>query len=286
MTEKTHTIRVTLERLQGKGLPKLMVKLANDRILPTSAIPQSYDRKVELTGGTNSVYIDMTMEQRYEANPDCDFAGYWSDGGNELCTVYIAVECQELEDMCAYKVRMQLFENAANGSSGKAVTARPARYVPLDQDYVDVTVPYGSTARFYYPVVPEESGDLLIFVNKTSPVGHEGDAKLLLNVQKNSENSYLSWIYPSSTRYTIASETNDPIQPEMIDICKEKLIEACGGADASSTTLEDAANGVTNDCSLLISLYSKIEDEDVNLRLRVFNSTNKLYPEKPVHGTH
>lgn len=92
-----------------------MVKLANDRILPTTAIPQSYDRKVELTGGTNSVYIDMTMEERYEANPDCDYAGYWSDGGNELCTVYIAVECQELEDMCAYKVRMQLFENTANG---------------------------------------------------------------------------------------------------------------------------------------------------------------------------
>ena len=149
-----------------------------------------------------------------------------------------------------------------------------------------MTVPYGSTARFYYPVVPEESGDLLIFVNKTSPIGHEGDATLLLNVQKNSENSYLSWFYPSSTRFTIASETNDPIQPEMIDICKEKLIEACGGADASTTTLEDAASGVTNDCSLLISLYSKIEDEDANLRLRVFNSTNKLYPEKPVHGTH
>ena len=93
MTEKSHTIRVTLERLAGKGLPKLMVKLANERLLPTSAIPQSYDQKVELQGGQNSVHIDMTMAQRYEANPDCDFAGYWSNGGNELCTVYIAVEC-------------------------------------------------------------------------------------------------------------------------------------------------------------------------------------------------
>ena len=99
-----------LERLEGKGLPKLMVKLANERVLPTSVVPQSYDEKVELTGNRNSVHIDMNMETRYENNPDCDFAGYWSNGGNELCTVFIAVECQELEDMCAFKVSVELFE--------------------------------------------------------------------------------------------------------------------------------------------------------------------------------
>lgn len=29
-----------------------------------------------------------------------------------------------------------------------------------------------------------------------------------------------------------------------------------------------------------------MEDLDASMRLRVFNGTNKLYPEKPVHGTH
>ena len=73
----------------------------------------------------------------------------------------------------------------------------------------------------------------------------------------------------------------------MIDICQEKLIEACGGATSTSTSsFADAADGVTNDCSLMISLYSSHEGLDANLRLRVFNSTNKLYPEKPVHGSH
>ena len=182
-----------------------MVKLSNDRALPSSAVPQSYDQKVELNGGSNSVHIDLSKAQRYEANPDCDFAGYWSNGGNEFCTLYIAVECQELEDMCAFKVSLQLFEFTSDGSLGKPVTAKPARYVPNDQDYVDVTVPYVKTARFYYPVVPEVSGDLLIFVNKTASIGQGGDAALLLNVQKNSENSYLSWPYARSDYYTIAS---------------------------------------------------------------------------------
>ena len=206
-----------------------MVKLANDRVLPTSAIPQSYDEKVELNGGGNSVHIDMSMKRRYEANPDCDYAGYWGKGGNEDCTVYIAVECQELEEMCAFKVSLRLYKLTQDGSLGDLVTAKPSRYVPRDQDYVDRTVPYGKTARFYYPVIPEISGDLLIFVNKTSPIGQGGDASLLLNVQKNSEQSYLSWIYAKPTYYTISSATQDPIQPEMIEICQEKLIEACGG---------------------------------------------------------
>jgi len=65
LTEKVHTIRVTLERLEGKGLPKLMVKFANERVLPSSDIPESYDGKVELKANTNSVHIDMTKEQRY-----------------------------------------------------------------------------------------------------------------------------------------------------------------------------------------------------------------------------
>lgn len=71
----------------------------------------------------------------------------------------------------------------------------------------------------------------------------------------------------------------------MIDICQEKLIEACKGPITDLTDTEDD-DTVTKHCSLLISMYSTHEGLDANLRLRVFNGTNKLYPEKPVHGSH
>ena len=74
----------------------------------------------------------MSKEERYAANADCDYAGYWNNGGNEQCTVYIAVECQELEEMCAYKVRVQLFEATQDGSIGDSVSRKPARYIPKD----------------------------------------------------------------------------------------------------------------------------------------------------------
>ena len=56
---------------------------------------------------------------------------------------------------------------------------------------MDVAVPYKALARFYYPVDPEESGDLLVFANKTAPIGKNGNVSLLMNVQTNSSLPYL-----------------------------------------------------------------------------------------------
>lgn len=36
--------------------------------------------------------------------------------------------------------------------------------------------------QFYYPVVPEESGDVLILVNKTGPIHENGDLSLSMNI--------------------------------------------------------------------------------------------------------
>ena len=91
-----------------------------------------------------------TVWRATEGHPDCDYAGYWASGGNQLCTIYIAVECDQVDPMCAFKVQVQLYESAADG--GEIVTRRPARYIPKDQDYVDVRVPYKALARFYYPI--------------------------------------------------------------------------------------------------------------------------------------
>jgi len=84
-----------------------MVKYANERVLPDSNMPLSYDNKVELTGSKNAVYIDMNKKWRStEGHADCDYAGYWQNGGSETCALYIGVECQELEEMCAFKITL------------------------------------------------------------------------------------------------------------------------------------------------------------------------------------
>ena len=76
--------------------------------------------------------------------------------------------------MCAYEIRLELYEYTENEDElGAKVEGfyLPPKYIPKDQDYVEGTSPYNGLARFYYPVIPEESGDLLIFVNKTAPIG-------------------------------------------------------------------------------------------------------------------
>ena len=94
ITDPSMTLRVALRRLEGKGLPKLMVKFANNRVEPSSSIPQSYDAKKELTPGVWEVSIDMHKTFRAtEGHPDCNYAGYWQNGGSKLCTAFIAVEC-------------------------------------------------------------------------------------------------------------------------------------------------------------------------------------------------
>lgn len=35
---------------------------------------------------------------------------------------------------------------------------------------------------FYYPIIPDESGDMLILVNKTGPIHENGDVSLTMNV--------------------------------------------------------------------------------------------------------
>ena len=50
--------------------------------------------------------------------------------------------------MCAFKIRIQLLEviETEDGETSQVVEQEPARYIPRDQDYVDVRVPYSETA--------------------------------------------------------------------------------------------------------------------------------------------
>ena len=77
--------------------------------------------------------------------------------------------------MCAYTIELELFkETAVNTDLGTQVTFKPPRYLPIDQDYVDVRVAAGVLERFYYPFNLDQSGDLLIFANKTASIGQSG----------------------------------------------------------------------------------------------------------------
>lgn len=114
---------------------------------------------------------------------------------------------------------------------------------------------------------------MLIFANKTGSIGKNGDVTLLLNIQTNSTKPYKEWNIPTSPHVynsVMSSQTKDAVQPEMIDICQEKLEEVCKTGE---------------DCSLLISLYGETNNTDSDVRLRVFNGTNKLFAEKPITGT-
>ena len=85
---------------------------------------------------------------------------------------------------------------------------------------------------------------------------------MLMNIQTNASVPYREWNTALDVEWmhTIASRTGDPVQPEMIDICQEKLKEACavvaadeGAADAETDTNADDEDQEAH-CALLLSI--------------------------------
>ena len=111
LTDINHTVQITLHRLSRKGYPKLMVKFKDGIMLPVSDSPNTYDVKQELTeNGPDYVELWLHKEIRAREEPDCDFAGYYIEGGREYCGIYIGVECHEDDEMCAFEIDLQLLE--------------------------------------------------------------------------------------------------------------------------------------------------------------------------------
>ena len=87
---------------------------------------------------------------------------------------------------------------------------------------------------------------------------------MLMNVQTNASVPYREWktAFGNDWAHTIASSTGDAVQPEMIDICQEKLKEACAvvadAPAADSAAESDAADAADDEqeahCVLLLSL--------------------------------
>jgi hypothetical protein len=45
-------------------------------------------------------------------NPLCEKAGYNNGtAGNEVCGIYMGVQCQENDQMCAFKLNLKVYED-------------------------------------------------------------------------------------------------------------------------------------------------------------------------------
>ena len=117
--------------------------------------------------------------------------------------------------MCAFKIKLELFD--VSEETGEAVTIErtPGKYITKDQDYVDAVIPVTGIERFYYPIVPQEAGDLLIFTNMTAPLGQNGPVMILLNINSNCSKPYPDWDYawPFSGYFIEADSSLEGSQP-------------------------------------------------------------------------
>lgn len=206
--------------MHRKGFPKLMVKFKDHVVLPVSTEPNTFDEKRELDENHDFVEMWLHRDLRAREDPDCDLAGYYIAGGREYCGIYIGVECHDDDVMCAFKINLELFEWTEDFSvfqDEEETTQRiqvdpyPPRYIPKDQDYVDGIVSYGEEMVFYYPIIPDETGDVVILVNKTGAIHKNGDVALGMNIQANTDSPYIDWDWPTGRRHTARSWTRDVV---------------------------------------------------------------------------
>jgi hypothetical protein len=148
--------------------------------------------------GSQPLTFVISPDWRYDQDIYCDRAGYTLNGGNTFCGLYLAVECAE---ECVYTLGLQM-ENRNTTAALKNVPI----YLTED-DYFTGSVTNNQIKYFYYPV-SANTGDTVIFLNKTGPLGKNGDSRLLLSIVgdatnpgkvKTYDNIFDTWSYPNST---------------------------------------------------------------------------------------
>jgi len=165
------------------GNPSIVVKLSRSPAYPQSSDPSSYDFRKESEDPNEVEQISLDLEKRQMIDIDCDKAGYPDNGGNKICTVYFAVECPE---QCIYNVTMD-FEDRKNLNQTMFKNSRVniPYYIPSAEDfgeqYYSGVVGFDEVKYFYYPVTKNTS-DMVIYLNKTGPIGKNGDTRIVLSV--------------------------------------------------------------------------------------------------------
>jgi hypothetical protein len=156
------------------------------------------------------------------------------NGGNKFCTIYIGVECQDPTTACVYKIYMNMEGRSFLNSTNFVNKNIPIYLTAEGGNYQTGTVAEGEI-KYYYLPVQKGAGDMVIFLNKTGPLGKNGDTRVLLSVQGNAgsaryanqTNKFDNWFYPNRTYFRIESMTNISTQPEIIEICPRTFDTQC-----------------------------------------------------------
>ena len=133
--------------------------------------------------------------------------------------------------------------------------------------YHTSTVTYGQIKYFYFPVT-KNTGDMAIILNKTGPIGKNGDSVLVLNFQNDSTKSIDQWTYPRSNYFSVASVNNNSNLPEIIEICPRVLNEKCGNTS----------------CVLMLGVIGSTKNLRSNFRLLAYTSRNRLSDKTPINA--
>jgi hypothetical protein len=166
----------------------------------------------------------------------------------------VAIECKDV-DICAYELNLELHDNTPIPADiGPKSGTNPPKYIPNDQDYVDGWIKEGEQHYYYLPYDPDD-GDLLIFLNKTNPIGQEGDMALHMNIERDGSKEYKRWNLPKTFSSTLKSQTNNAHTPEIIDLSGNSLVATCGS---------------NNENCVLIFMVEGLTTEAARYRMRVF----------------
>ena len=275
LIDKNSTLNVTIEPLIGN--PVILVKFSNVPEFPVSSNASSYDWRKSIDREDDSTqYLRIDPEFRTLTDVDCDKAGYPMNGGNKFCTIYFGVECQDPTKACVYKIYMNMEGRSFLNNTNFVNKNIPIYLTDEGGNYQTGTVAEGEI-KYYYLPVQKGSGDMVIFLNKTGPIGKNGDTRVLLSVQGNAgsarfanqTNKFDNWFYPNRTYFRIDSMTNISTQPEIIEICPRTFDTQCS----------------TDSCVLVLGVVGQTKNKASTYRLTSYNSANKLFDRKPIQDT-
>jgi hypothetical protein len=192
------------------------------------------------------------------------------------------------KSQCAYRLKIEQLNGTAgnyttlkitNQSSSAPAAGSSATPLPpgpiISQDYTNGRVfGKGFVKYYYFAVNATEMGDAMILLNKTQihGIGANGDSKLLVNIQKNTDEPvsrayrYTNWDFPTEEAWGITSASGKRAFPEIVEVCADELHKACAGATG---------------CGLVVGVVGQTDQVASSYRLRGFYGKNKLYVDKP-----
>jgi len=247
-----------------EGEPILMIGLSSEEpMYPTHGAFDTffYQATIEEVGGVNISSLTLTLADRINADPGCQsaIAGYYLDGGNTACTIYMGVYCSST---CVYEILLEISD------IDESVEVFP-KYL-IENEFITDFVSVGADQYYYIPV-NNYTGSMTLFLNKSWVDSYQnGNAGMTIYINNQSQEGIESWSYPTlnRNRYTEVSSNPYADQPEMLDICESTFRELC--------------NNEENSCVVIIGVHNTDENYAARYRLKYFTQNNSLAPLVPI----